>query len=354
MKNIEHFGLLASITWNSNRWQKEPTEEDIVNSHYDHVPIYKITHDALNFAHKTLPLEPDGMFKGYTPSFSKRYPSEEKLKTLKLLFLISTNYGENSGRYIVGIYGFPVISSNLKREVEHPLYRKYTYVNIMSKVEDIAFLDDYVKISDDIARSRGIIPYDKNLSKQGWNYLDFENTHNLLGYLLEHNPQNAALKRLLKKLNLKINPPKPDGYYESNANTIKGIGKNEEDLLTRTPSQKERISKYIERGSIADQIKEQTGFRCLVCEALNVENPKGFQKDKGGYYIEAHHVIPVAKQEKGSLHPSNIITVCATHHRQFHYGKVVELEHTPETFHFIFDGQKISIPKIVITPKQGK
>jgi hypothetical protein len=147
MKSNEDFAILASITWNSNNWSSEPTKEDISKSHYDHVQLYGITQDALNFAHKTLPLESGEMFKGYTPTFSKRYPDEKKLKTLKLLFLISTNYGENGGRYVVGVYGFPVISPNIKREVDHPLFRKYTHVNIMSKAEDIVLLDNYVKIS---------------------------------------------------------------------------------------------------------------------------------------------------------------------------------------------------------------
>jgi predicted HNH restriction endonuclease len=191
------------------------------------------------------------------------------------------------------------------------------------------------------------------IARRGWNYLDFENTQNLLGYILSKNTKNRSLLDLMNRLSIDIpEPPIPDEFCENNADSRIGIEKIEKKLLDQTPNEKERISKYIERGGFAKKIKEITGFKCAVCEALN-QSSLGFSKKNGGNYIEAHHVIPVSKKEIGSLRPSNIITVCATHHRQFHFGKVVELEHTEDTFHFVFDGIKISIPKVVIPIKRS-
>ena len=114
-----------------------------------------------------------------------------------------------------------------------------------------------------------------------------------------------------------------------------------------TPKQKARIVKIIERGPEGNYVKKYRNFKCQICEALN-ENPIGFKKRDGEYYVEAHHVEHVSTGNHGVLDISNIISVCANHHRQIHYGNVV-LMSPPDSggdfFEFNIDDKVISVEK---------
>ncbi|WP_197096108.1 HNH endonuclease [Paraclostridium sordellii] len=46
------------------------------------------------------------------------------------------------------------------------------------------------------------------------------------------------------------------------------------------------------------------------------------QKRNDEYYSEAYHIIPVNEISKTKLSIDNLISVCANHHRQIHYGDV--------------------------------
>ena len=52
--------------------------------------------------------------------------------------------------------------------------------------------------------------------------------------------------------------------------------------------------------------------------------------------------------KQGSLSIANLLTVCANHHRQMHYGKVEIIEDRNECFIFKFDGKILKINKIKI------
>lgn len=132
-----------------------------------------------------------------------------------------------------------------------------------------------------------------------------------------------------------------DGFTENN----ESITKFEKKYIDAVPEVKERVSKYIERGTIAQEYKRRTGFKCQVCEALGL-NPYSFKKPNGEYYIETHHVIPVSELQVGSLSTNNLITVCANHHRQLHYGIVELIENTNECFVFEIDNRKIKVDKL--------
>jgi predicted HNH restriction endonuclease len=113
--------------------------------------------------------------------------------------------------------------------------------------------------------------------------------------------------------------------------------------VNASPEVKERVSKYIERGSVGSLVKKALGFRCQVCEVLG-QKPLGFVKKNGEHYAEAHHVMPVSELQVGSLTASNIMVVCANHHRQMHYGGVdVEVRET--VFEFTIDGTPVQIER---------
>ena len=57
---IYNYGILTSISWNSNNWADEPTSADLKKSKYDYVKDNAHMHESLNFGHETLPAEEDG------------------------------------------------------------------------------------------------------------------------------------------------------------------------------------------------------------------------------------------------------------------------------------------------------
>jgi predicted RNA-binding protein with PUA-like domain len=107
------------------------------------------------------------------------------------------------------------------------------------------------------------------------------------------------------------------------------------------PEVKERQSRYIERGPAGAKVKKINNFKCQVCDALG-RDPHTFKKLNGEPYVEAHHAMPVSKLEKGSLHAANIMTVCANHHRQLHFGGV-NVTITEEYFKLEVERRQISI-----------
>jgi hypothetical protein len=111
------------------------------------------------------------------------------------------------------------------------------------------------------------------------------------------------------------------------------------------PQVREVISKQIERGPLAQQAKKQNQYKCMICEQLG-QNPIGFIKKDGIPYIEAHHVIPVSNLQTGSLDLPNIMTLCANHHRECHYGSVEFLQGREEIFIVQIHGKILEIPKL--------
>lgn len=117
----------------------------------------------------------------------------------------------------------------------------------------------------------------------------------------------------------------------------------EKKLLGRKPEVRERVSQSIERGSIGAKLKRANGFKCQLCEALGFD-PIGFLKANGEPYVEAHHATPVSQLEIGSLAASNIMILCANHHREMHYGDV-ELSREDQAFSIKLGGADLRIKR---------
>ena len=109
---------------------------------------------------------------------------------------------------------------------------------------------------------------------------------------------------------------------------------------------KARVSKYIERGPIGAEVKKATGYKCQLCDAMG-RDPIGFRKKNGDPYVEAHHVIPVSTLQIGALAASNIMTLCANHHRQMHYGGVAVII-SDSAFSVTIDGTVLVVPKAML------
>lgn len=137
-------------------------------------------------------------------------------------------------------------------------------------------------------------------------------------------------------------------YHEDRCetSTVEQIMKLEEEYALAVPKIQERISKYIERGEIAGEYKKIAKYKCQICESLGKDGYT-FKKKDDTYYIETHHVIPVASLQKGSLGLKNLLAVCPNHHRQLHYGDVKIKKNDKEKFEFCIDGQLVTVKKIV-------
>ena len=128
------------------------------------------------------------------------------------------------------------------------------------------------------------------------------------------------------------------------ADTWEQLIKLNEKYLNATPEVKEVVSKQIERGKISSDIKRINNYKCQICEAFG-HNPYSFTKKNGNFYIETHHIIPVSNLIEGTLGARNLITVCANHHRQLHYGNAQILPSEEDLILIQIDDKKIAIPR---------
>lgn len=145
------------------------------------------------------------------------------------------------------------------------------------------------------------------------------------------------------------NPDDPNDSIEvvseELVDTLENILDIDEKYKNASPIVKEIISKRIERGAFSNKFKQIAGYKCMICERMGI-TPFSFKKPNGDFYIEVHHVIPVSELVKGSLSSANLITVCANHHRQLHYGNSKVEEIDDNRFIFRIDNKIWNIPKL--------
>jgi 5-methylcytosine-specific restriction protein A len=351
MEFIENFGIITSISWNSNDWKKPSTDADRDASKYGYVQESDHTHEDLNFGHEVYPSEEDGYYIAYSPIFN-RLPSAENSKNVSIVFLISTDYGDEKKRKIVGCYGHPEIGA-FSREAKHKSFEKYDFGNIKSYPENIIYFKNPIEINKENSEQLKLLPEGKKISQQGFNYLHSDNVLNILRLAYQANPTDEKFVTLIKSLVANTDFLKEFNTmiesYElieiDSADSVSEIQALEKRMKKAIPEVKERVSQYIERGTIAQKVKKLTNFKCLICEALG-KSVHGFKKPNGDYYVEAHHVMPVSKLKQGSLSITNLITVCANHHRQLHYGNSLISVNDADRFVFEIDGKKIEVAKI--------
>ena len=118
----------------------------------------------------------------------------------------------------------------------------------------------------------------------------------------------------------------------------------EQSCLNLDPVLGSRLRNTVERGPEGQRVKEKNQFRCQICEKQKL-NPYGFRKTNGEYYVEAHHAVEVAKLVPGTLHRSYIMTLCANHHRQLHYGVNVTVSVEDRCFVVCIDGIEYNIDR---------
>jgi hypothetical protein len=125
--------------------------------------------------------------------------------------------------------------------------------------------------------------------------------------------------------------------------------------LKASPEIKARISKSIERGPIGALVKRANGYKCQLCYALG--RADWLQEKERRALCRGHHVMPVSRQQIGSLAASNVMTLCANHHREVHFG-CAEIMIGERTFTVAIDGKTIEIARfcmpVAVAPPTGK
>lgn len=111
-----------------------------------------------------------------------------------------------------------------------------------------------------------------------------------------------------------------------------------------TPLVRQRVVRAIERGPVGNLLKGACGYTCQICRALALPQMT-FRKSGGTPYVEAHHVVPVADGVHGSLHPANVIIVCAMHHRELHHGAAAWIDDQGSSFKVTVELGTVTLPK---------
>lgn len=352
---INNYGILTSISWNSNDWAENPSLADLKTSKYDYVKDNAHMHESLNFGHEIYPLEEDGYYIGYTPMFN-RLPDLENSKYVEIVFFVSSDYKNSNKKSIIGFYGFPIIGNWFARTSNHEMYKKYDGGNIKAYKENIIYFNNPIVINNENVLTNNFLPNGKKISQQGFNYLNSDNVYNLIVTALKLNPNNKKLKSFVDKFPLSIELAKEEFELndfigiidDTSADNLKDIQKLEKKMKKQSPELKQRISSFIERGLIANKVKKIANYKCLICEVQG-KNPYSFIKKNGEYYIETHHVEPVSTLKIGVLGIANLMTVCANHHRQLHYGNSIILEDTDKHFKIKLEEETLIINKINIS-----
>lgn len=193
----KYFGLLASIDWNSNKWQDLSTQDDLKHSNFGFVKEHNITYTCLNFAHNKYPVNKDGYYQGLLPQLWSKSLDKEKSKFVEIVFIKSHNWHDKQN-YIIGLYAFPQFQKGKKPSPIASFSIDFE-VNLKALPEDIHLLENYInlKTSPDIKK---FLPIDKELGKQGYNYLTKENVYKILDTMSNLNPVDKKFSGIKRKL----------------------------------------------------------------------------------------------------------------------------------------------------------
>lgn len=130
------------------------------------------------------------------------------------------------------------------------------------------------------------------------------------------------------------------------ADNLEEIKELENKIINAQPAVMDYITVKIERGGIAEMLKELMSNKCLICEKL-YHDPYAYIEPHSFPNVEVHHVIPISSKGIGANSLTNLITLCPNHHKKLHNGDV-KTEILYDRFHFHFENRVIEIKKINI------
>jgi hypothetical protein len=193
------YGMLVSIDWNSNDWKALPTKQDLGHAKFGFVVENGFSHTCLNFGHEEYPVDSEGYYYGLIPKFWTHRPNPQKAQHVKIVFFRSRNWAMPAN-YIVGFYAFPQFFVTCERPTPLPVgFQNELKVNVKALKESIHLVENRINITAQ-PDLQNFLPGGMQLARQGFNYLTFENVHNILNAFIALNPDDQALKEIKKKL----------------------------------------------------------------------------------------------------------------------------------------------------------
>lgn len=194
IKKEKNRGIIVRVDWNEFKWEKPTNNIDQLN--FGYAIENNISHTAFNFAHEIYPCNNDGYWQGLIPAFHSKTPNKEDINNIEIIFLVS-NFEHND--YLIGLYAFPKFGKG-KRKKLIPNFENYDLVNIAALPENILRLESYIDINlMNQRRSLG----EKEISNQGFTYLNSSNIGYILDKCTELNPSSklSSIKlKILKKI----------------------------------------------------------------------------------------------------------------------------------------------------------
>lgn len=82
--------------------------------------------------------------------------------------------------------------------------------------------------------------------------------------------------------------------------------------LKEAEKQKANGEVFVRDPEVRRLVRQRAQGKCELCGEI------GFTMANGKLYVEVHHVVPLS--ENGPDHPSNVVALCPSHHREAHYG----------------------------------
>lgn len=119
---------------------------------------------------------------------------------------------------------------------------------------------------------------------------------------------NAAWKEVRRRI---------PNLYEKLTSTAKGKEENRNDAINDLGAdlaEKEIVSgtRYSRDTRVRRAVEARANGKCELC------GKQGFARPDGSFYLETHHIIALAKD--GADRVTNVIALCAEHHREAHFG----------------------------------
>lgn len=198
----KNFGMLAAVDWNSNHWQDLSTNDDLTNSNFGYVKEHNITFTCLNFAHEIYPSDAKGFYQGLLPQLWSRMPDKEKARYIKIAFIRSLNYHDGIN-YLVGFYAFPEFKKDKKISPLSSFPIDFE-INIRALAKDIHLIENPINLTVH-PELKKFLPKNKELGKQGYNYLTKANVFKIMDTLTALNPVDTRLHSIKGRLITSIN-----------------------------------------------------------------------------------------------------------------------------------------------------
>lgn len=153
---------------------------------------------------------------------------------------------------------------------------------------------------------------------------DGKDTNRELSRFLGRPEENAEMERRLRAycegLGVSLQDHKHSFWPVSSAIGVDGDSKSaiedleQDEIGNDSPKYKELVALVYERDSrVRRSVLKRARGRC------EYKGCASFLSRRGEPYLEAHHVISLASA--GKDRPSNVIALCANHHREAHFGK---------------------------------